>query len=363
MQKHNKYSSDDKDRRLTLAFGSDSGSITKTFLVSLLTISLVPVLGGGCTKNEDEGRIEDDLIYTKTALESPAETSIRCLDIFFFNDDRLQRLDSYQRFEGGTITSATCASRSGPKILVVLANASEDRFTWSEINSLSALSRITVELGNDNPAAPVMSAAVRLKAGADKSVRMVLEPLMAKIVLKAISADFSGRSYSGAKLENVKVYLTNVAGACRMIPDSTDSAPGIILNSGRLSESDLKSLAIPEMLYHELQGPAGTAVRRPGMEFFCYPSEADRPGLGTPPTRLVVEGQIDGKTYYYPVEVNRSALGRTPPGISRNNRYEVSMYITRKGSDNPDTSIEPGTARVILEIEDWTSKPPTVEKY
>jgi len=354
-----------KDRNsLSLAFAGDSCPSTLTDLVTLLILFLTPVLAGGCSRftQDDDCMYEDDMVYTKVDASAPGDAVVRCIDIFFFNDDRLQRLDSYQRIESGNVKSATGASRVGKKILVVLANASENRFTWTDINSLSSLSQVTAELANENPAVPVMCGIMRLETGNVRSVAIPLEPLMSKVELVSIKADFSGRSYAGAKIENVKAYLTNVSGTCRLIPDSA-TVSGVILNSGRLSLSDMRLMAVPEMLMQQMSGPVGTSARNPGMEFCCYPSESPEGGPGTPPTRLVVEGTIEGSTYYYPVDINRGTQLQGKEGIGRNNRYRISMDITRKGADTPDTAVDAATAEVHLEIVPWLMKPATTEIF
>ena len=362
---NHRKSSAHKDRNsLSLAFAGDSCPNTLTDLVTLLILFLTPVLAGGCSRftQDDDGMYEDDMVYTKVDASVPRGAVVRCIDIFFFNDDKLQRLDSYQRMEGGDVKSATGASRVGKKILVVLANASENRLTWTDINSLSSLSKVTAELANENPAVPMMCGIMRLETGNVRSVTIPLEPLMSKVELVSIKADFSGRSYAGAKIENIKAYLTNVSGTCRLIPDSA-AISGVILNSGRLSQSDLSLMAVPGMLMQQLDGPVGASAMNPEMEFCCYPSESPETGPGTPPTRLVLEGSIEGSTYYYPVEINRGAHALGKDGIGRNSRYRISMNITRKGADTPDTAVDAATAEVHLEIVPWLMKPATTEIF
>ena len=85
------------------------------------------------------------------------------------------------------------------------------------------------------------------------------------------------------------------------------------------------------------------------VDLYCYPNDSDDDMMGSPPTRMVVQGDIDGATYYYPVDINREGFGYTsgPHGLSRNVKYSYSLLITRKGSTDPDTPVPP--AQVIGE--------------
>ena len=67
------------------------------------------------------------------------------LDIFFYNDDLLRRIDSYQRTEIGAGMSADAASRKGKKIAVAILNPQKEEYAWNSISSYETL----VEMNSD----------------------------------------------------------------------------------------------------------------------------------------------------------------------------------------------------------------------
>ena len=295
---------------------------------------------------------DDSPCLTRVTLSGAA--SIRCLDLFFFNDDVLGRLDAYQRLEGFS-ASLTGASRSGKKRLVVLANAAGGTEDWLDITAYGGLLDRSFDLEQDSPSQPVMAAEGLLAAGSDKQCRLVLTPLMAQVRLRSLSCDFYGHPYEGCALEDAKVYLTNVCSRCEILPrDGT--RPGGFLNVGRLSEEDLQKMLHPEMVYRDLGRAVGKGVVYPGVSLYCYPNQAPEEGPGSPFTRLVIEGTIEGETYYYPIDIGRNDAAGGPEGIARGMGYAFDITLTRKGSRDPDIPVETGSFRLNITSEPWTEK-------
>ena len=76
-----------------------------------------------------------------------------------------------------------------------------------------------------------------------------------------------------------------------------------------------------------------------GHFFYCYPNST------TTKTRLVVETQIGGYTYYYPVTLD---------SVTPNTAYTYNLTITRLGSDSPNEPVADGAVSVTLTVKDWT---------
>jgi hypothetical protein len=293
---------------------------------------------------------EREINLSRTGLEVKAPGNARCLDIFYFNDDTLGRLDSYQRIEGTSLTHATGASRVGNKILVVLANASVDKFTWGQINSYRQLKRQASLLRDEQEGEPVMSAVERVTAGKETRKTMTLEPILARITLGSISCDFHQRPYPDAKLTDVKAYLINVSARCPFLSDSA-YRPDTYINVGRLVENDMEGFAWPEIVSCRIADSVGTELVKAEKDFYCYPNACEE-GLGTPSTRLVIEGRLMGKTYYYPIDVGKE----DGDGIHRNTAFRYDVTITRRGSLDPDTPAETGAVQVRMAMEPWKEK-------
>lgn len=290
----------------------------------------------------------------KLKIYSPGfQSAGRYADVFVFNDDAMARLDSYQRFiyEEGTVLDA--ASTSGGRIVVAVVTPDADKISWAAMNSYSALLDREADLCDEDPSSPVLSGQARMGA-ASGECGIVLKPLLAKVVLRSISCDFSGRVYAGERLRNARVYLTNVSSRCRLLGD-TPSGTTSFMNSGGLCASDMNSLRCPGMLEASLPPDIGWDVLRTDIELFCYENTNETESAGTPFTRLVIEGEVGGRTLYWPINLNRGEFAPVcgEAGISRACTYVLDVGIFRLGSDNPDTPVSPATVSILCSVVPW----------
>ena len=76
-------------------------------------------------------------------------------------------------------------------------------------------------------------------------------------------------------------------------------------------------------------------------------------GPGTPFTRLVIEGKIQGETFYWPLDINKEDGGY---GIGRNERYIYDITITRKGTKDPDSPVRKEDIDINFNVEKWNEK-------
>lgn len=267
----------------------------------------------------------------------PGYSDISSLDIFVFDDDQLRRLDSYSRIDRPETPYISVTSGAGDKLVVILANCGLKSFTSAEIRTYDALESLRWSLADEDPAAPVMSGECQISAGADGFTPIQLTPLMADVCLDFVKVNFAGRGYRSRTLENASVYLTNISGSAEVLRQDGFRITELE-NSGSLDRGYLASMRHPEMIYSQVTPGHWTPVN-----LYCYPNDAADGLLGSPHTRLVLQGDIDGQTYYYPVDINQEGFGYTsgPHGISRNIRYSYSLLITRKGSLDPDTPVGP----------------------
>lgn len=298
--------------------------------------------------------IDPEHTYTKKTTimisETKALTENSATDILIFNDDRMQRLDSYQRITNTDLSNIEVSSTSGHKIFSVLANSQRELYDWADISSREGIRNIRADLKKERREALTMSGECRIEAGTKGTV--FLKRLASEIVLQSISCDFSGREYEDHALENVKVYLTNVNSSAAVFMED-GHIPESIVNQGRLSIPDLEGFIDRDIIFQSISSPVGRTRLLPGISLLCYPNEAEEETPGTPFTRLVIEGDIDGKTYYWPFDINRKDGGR---GIGRGCRYIFDIKLTRTGHSDPDVPIEIEDSEVILEVEEWEEK-------
>ena len=316
--------------------------------ISILTI--LPALLYGCmypaypdTSAETETTIQLEAVCK-------AADKFHTIDILSFNDNKLQRLDSYQRIISSDITKIKAGSSPGDKIFEIIMNSQKECFDWAEINTRTGLKYINVNLENETEEAYVMTGTHHGPAGETCSISM--KRLSSDILLRSINCDFSGKSYSGHTITEAKVYLTNINAECPIWNEGT-YRPLRIVNNGKLNISDVSGFKDPGSIVRDIGKDIGTDIIKPDIKLRCYPNEFEEEGPGTPFTRIVIEGKVDGETYYWPININRKDNGT---GVNRNSRYIYDIRIRRLGSKDPDFAIEPEDADIKLEIEEWEEK-------
>lgn len=260
---------------------------------------------------------------------------IRRLDLFVFDPDGIRALDSYTRSYAYSPYSVSVPSASGDKLVVAVANRDFPDEEVTAIHCYEDLKAAVVELTGDHPSWPVMSGETRFVAGKGHSCSITLEPMMSTVEIHSLRCRMEG-PYTGQSLRRVKVYLTGISNRAELLRGS-GFLPAETLNNGGLSETDLKRLAYSGMVYRYLgdgrdsdgETEYGTAA------LYCYPNESGEESPGSPFTKLVIEGELDGKTRYYTIPVNRgSDDGQT--GIGRNRRYVFDLTIRGPGTESPD---------------------------
>lgn len=296
-----------------------------------------------------------EISVRETALKISSDPSdVNSMDVFVFNDDPLQRLDCYQRIDDIADWNGKIVSSSGNRIISVLANIPGDESRWLNVSSRAHLSQISVSLEEERRENAFMSGEIRLDTGSESlaGTGLRLEPMAGEIVLRSLSCDFSGKPYEGEKLEDIKVYLINVNAEQGIL----DGSPGRwrFINVGRLEDNDLGRFWRKDLIMQEIPEEVGEDAVYPDIRLWCYTNDTAEETPGTPFTRLVIEGKISGRIWYWPINVNRE--NGTGNGIVRNHRYIYDITINRKGSDDPDIPVNTEDIHINLEISQWEEK-------
>lgn len=328
------------------------------FFKSLLILSMVilttPVYQG-CAKYvhpmDSDFTEADSGPSVKLAVHQAQQEEICSIDAFVFNDDILKKIDSYQRtevFSGGDIIIGSC---SGQKVILLCANAPWDAIGWDDVSSFNKALSLTSDLEKEDRNRPVMSAIAHTKAGERDSIKF--ERLTSEIELRSIRCDFTGKPYAGEKICNARIYLTNVNGTCSMMP--TDGAPmQRIINHGGLIPDDIEPFIEPKNIMDSI-GNIDITQEYPGIRFLCYPNSSIQESISTPFTRLVLEGDVQGDTWYWPIDINRDC-NNSHEGINRNMKYVYDLTIRSKGTKDPDIPIDPEMVETKFVIEKWEEK-------
>lgn len=309
---------------------------------------------------------ETDLLYNMIPPENAgiridAEVPIsgtgsaECIDIFIFNNDRLGRLDSYQRFVGADPGEINAASRKGEKKIVAVINPARDISAWSGINSFEAMLNATASLWDENPEEPLMCGSAEVSMGEDASCSMEMTPLISEIRLNSLRCDFSGKPYQGEVLSDISIYLTNVNAEVPIFHEEV-FMPTEIINASALSETDMSRLRHPEMLRKGLESPVGNSTVYPDISLYCFPNDCIEQSIGSPFTRLVIEGTLCGNRCYYPIDINRGPNISGRAGIGRNSRYVYDITLTRAGTSDPDITADVTMVDINMTVEPWEVK-------
>ena len=312
------------------------------------------------------------LFSCQDILESPEETDdLEChtimkvsgshrglagssLDIFTFDSSKAGLLDSYQRCEGFSGSELYLRSGSGEKNVFACSDGQRSRQEWSIVNSRESLDGLYADLRKERRAHLCMTGSASMDAGSGQVCDIRMRTLTSEIVLNSVSCDFSGRAYQDREISDVRVYLTNVNAQCRLTAEG-EVMPVEIINAGGLDEEDLSQMAEPDMLVQEIPEGITEDVSEVGISLLCYPNASRKESPGTPFTRLVIEGKIDGETFWWPIDINRED-GIEEPGIHRCRQYIYDVTITRKGSHDPDKTVETDAVRLQLNIKPWEEK-------
>lgn len=286
-----------------------------------------------------------DMHKVQIYIREVEKTTPHSLDLLFFEDGGLMKLDSYERIERWDGAPIAGTSGSGGRKIVAIANYGEDRFAWSDILSYEGLGRKAMELMEENPTSPVMSGETLTLAGRDKGCDIRLHPLLAKIRVNSISADFHGHPYEGEALKDVKVFLMNVHDRCKIL--SRKSEPSSWANYRERIYED-------SIIFCDSGISVGTSVVFPSISLYCYPNDIAEETPETPLTRLVIEGTIGGDTYYYPINI---------PHLEGGKEYKYNITITRKGTSNPDTPADVGAVRFNQGVLPWNDTDEAIERF
>ena len=312
-----------------------------------ISLSLLPVIASGCSSAVSPSADMLPVVISSMSsqhINSGTGTEGGTLDILVFEDDRLRRLDTYQRIEQWSGEKVYAASTGGDKLVFLCCNPQGDRYDWAKIGSYASLDKKYCNLEDEIRGRLVMTGEGRSKAGED-TLQAEVTALASEVHLKSLRCDFSGTPYSGKKITEAKAYLTYVNASCNVFGNSSGGMIRLI-NPGLLNMSDVKLFKDSSMIVQELAGEIDGKAKGCSESFLCYPYK----GGTSISTRLVIEGKIDGKTYYWPMEVCPDG------GISRNCRYSFSVNIKRKGSTDPDCLVALADADINLEIKRWAEK-------
>lgn len=261
------------------------------------------------------------------------ESAVRNAQVFLFRPDG--SLDASGTSDSDVVTIDCTA---GEREIVAIVNAP----AVTGITDLSGLMSEVSLLQDNAPGSLVMLGRETFSVSASSQVSVPVRRLAAKVSIERIVADFSLQQYRDADFRLKRIYLSNVAGD---VPYGGTGAPASWYN--RSGAIDLENpLVCSQELSEQLASDSPYEVIH---SFYCCPNGCQEDSFSQEwsprHTRLVVETELAGRTYYYTM---------TMPAIESNHLYTVKeLRITRPGSDDPEDHLISGDASFTIEVEDW----------
>lgn len=273
---------------------------------------------------EDEAETRALTAYTTV---QPYEKSVNRIQVLIF--DAAGRLNAYRDL--GTSSTASISTTTGTKKVWAVINGPD----LSGIASESALKGKEISLSSNSTSASagfVMAGSTTCSlttAGATTAV--TVSRLTGRIALTSVTNSLPS-VYPTLTVK--KVYAINVVGS-QNLAGTGAAAPSLNLGSDKGAVPALLSKTVGKAVS---RGASYTPTT-PDL-FYGYSNATSTK------TRLVVEADIAGQTYYYPVTIS---------SLERNKAYTVSINILNLGSDDPDKPVEKGTISVSISVAGWQS--------
>ena len=257
----------------------------------------------------------------------PSDTQIHEMQVFVFDKNGIYETSSEKA--RGSAMALTCTT--GEKKIVALVNAPEE----SPVVNIEELRARVVDLNKCEAGSIVMCGEITKTLSASSIVAMQVQRLAVKIAVSDVNLNFALDAHKNLKFKINSIYLITVAGTRAYMAENT---PATWYNKGGyIPETSL------DFLYDSVTSDliANGSSYTTEHYFYCYPN------VTATKTRLVVEADIEGHIYYYPVTLEQ---------INPNTAYTYSLTITRLGSDSPDSPVAEGTVNFTVTVKDWVEQ-------
>lgn len=349
----------------------------KITLLSIVTLTLL--FAAACQKEQikenclPEERIEEPALLT-IDISVPAtkasgsehgnsanDAKINSLDILIFNNEEGTGnglLEVYRNLSGSQLTDLSnikITATTGAKKLFIIGN-SHNESALKSITHYSDFETVESSLLKENVSNFCMTYSCETTLAPITEITAQLTRMVARVKLGTLKTNFTGTSFEGCNLDDVKIYLLN-AHSTKLFYNGATPGNGSIFNYKRAKISEYEDAEMEGILYE-----SASATLAPGDEisskyFYCYENLLESETDSDRFTRLVIEGKLKGTTYYYPVNINREGFGYVTvtghKGVKRNASYSINCTISGMGSDNPDKIIESSAISVDITVTDW----------
>ena len=315
-------------------------------LLSLLSCGEDTSLSGG-TPSVGDDRVSVEFTFSDTATRA-GETL----------DDALVRSVDALVFRRSTGVIEAAARVSSPTATLTIPRNTEldcyfftnlDASVLSSVTSVGQLASLRASLA-DNESALLMEGHVSRSFTLPTTVHVSLVRLCSKVTVKMATVDFY---HDALSVTLRRAYLINAIGDSSLLPSSGEPLASSWIHKGTYDLSLLSPLT-----YRELDIPVTSSESiLLDLSLYTYPNPTDNghthdshPLWDERNSRLVLEVEVNGVTYYYPV---------TLPSMSSGVEYLVSnALLLGLGRTHPDTVAEPRMmVGMAVAVEPWTDEP------
>ena len=292
---------------------------------------------------------------------SANDANINTIDILIFNNGAGAEnglLEVYKNLSGSQLTDLSnieITATTGAKKLFIIGN-SHIGSRLKSITKLSDFEAIESSLLNENVKDFCMTYSSETTLAPVTEITAELTRLVARVKLGSLKTNFAETSFEGMPLEDVKIYLLN-AHSNKLLYNGEAAGNSTIFNYKRAATSEYESAKMDGILYEEMNSPLTPSSEITSRFFYCYENLLVSETVSDRFTRLVIEGKLNGTTYYYPININREGFGyvstTSHKGVKRNASYSINCVISGIGSNDPDEIIENSAISVDITVTDW----------
>lgn len=256
-------------------------------------------------------------------IGTPSDDAVNDLQVFVFN-----KYGMYETSASGSGKSLTLTCTTGEKQIMALVNADAE----NNVPDIETLRSRKAKLSSMAAGDLIMSGETTEELTNNASVEMHVKRLPARVILNSVKTEFELEQHRNLSFAVKSVFLINVAGEA---PYSGAAVPEQWHNM-----TDYDPLTNLPFLRDQASSGEITEGSAYGTKhyFYCMPNSTETK------TRLVVEAEIEGDTYYYPI---------TLENVEQNTSYAYNLTIKRFGSESPDVPVEDGSVTFTVEVDPW----------
>ena len=316
---------------------------------------------------------------TKAGPVTDDEVRINTLDVFVFNSTGdLDAYDHYAGYDSNNKPVLDCTTGADNHVYVIVNSGWTASTLGSTVDREDVLKGLVFELRQNCQGTALNnfqmvstevtkdgSTTIDLTPGANQ-VKVTVSRVVSRVWIKKITRSFTSGALTGDLL--IKgIYMSNVCGQYGLDGSVKDGAadtwhnkydgmanPKVVNRESDMAPWLQDHLAAPVTL---TQGGSSTAVES---TFYVMPNQTpyDAPvggsGAWSPRnTKLVVETEYAGRTYYYAIPVVEQDQY---PQLSdpANHSYRIdNLELTRLGSTNPDEPVLVSNVNFEITVEPW----------